>query len=471
MRNALRTALAAAVVAGVALTPVVTATTALAAPAASEAKPGSPADRYEGLMVSLAPGYLAVLRNHTADGGAEAWSRAVGPDWKPSDGYAGKVLAVLDRNRTTATVGGLKLRLVAATAEIPMLDVTGAAGTRTVMFPERVSDGVPVLRTVELKGGLTARVYHRGDQHPYYTATVLKGTEELGELTAGAGYPAKDTKLFGRVRVTLDASGNVTSTTHPGADLGRRKLADGTYGELWKKGAGWYELELDRQGYHSTIAVGGPAGGSTVGDQIDSMWVGLNTSGTVRSWINPAAGFGHGVVQGTQGCTVVRLSDTPFKGVKVRLTNGPLGPKADLINSSDKSMTASETLSLKNRTGLDKGARITQLASGRVVFQMRVANAPTQWQSVDVPKAPTGKGCKAAAETTATTGRSTGGATAQTATTGVQIVPKGAVAAGAEVEGGKDDNTALVAGGAGLASVGLAGLGFVAMRRRAGARG
>ncbi|PKV87478.1 hypothetical protein [Streptomyces sp. TLI_146] len=470
MRHALRTALAAAVVAGVALTPVVTATTALAAPASSAAESGATGDRYDGLKVSLAPGYLAVLRNHTADGGGEAWIRAVGPDWKPSDGYAGRVLTVLDRNRTSATVDGLTLRLVGATAEIPTLDVTGAAGTRTVMFPERVDDGVPVLRTVELKGGLTAKVYRRGDQHPYYTATVLKGAEELGELKAGAGYPAEDTKLFGRVRVTLDGSGDVTSALGAGKDLGKRRLADGTYGELWKKGEGWYELELDRDGYHSTIAVGGRAGGSTVGDQVDSMWVGVNTSGTVRSWINTAAGFGHGVIQGTQGCMVVRGSETPFRGVKVRLTNGPLGPKADLINSSDKSMTPFETLSLKNRTGLDKGARITQLASGRTVFQMRVGGAPTPWQSVDIPKAPTGKNCKGAAGTTATPGKGTGGATAQTAATGVQIVPKGAVAAGAEVEGGKGGNTALVAGGAGLASVGVAGLGFAALRRRAGAR-
>lgn len=484
MRHALRTALATAVVAGVALTPVVTATTALAAPSASSAAKTTTENRYSGYPVYLAKGYVAVLRNRVSDGGPEAWIRAVNPNWQRGDDYMGRLMAKLDLGNRNATVDGLRLTLDNADGDVPLLKFNGAGESRTIMFPERRNDVDGVLvRTVPLKGGLTAMVYRHGDQHVYYGATILKGkdNEEIGHLTAGGGHALKDTKVFAGIQVTLDFQGKVTSvqdhgsdgqgpTTPVGTDLGKRKLADGTYGELWKKGAGWYVLELDRARRHHTIAVGGPAGGSTAGNQIDSMWVGLNTSGTVRSWTNTAAGFDHGVVQGTQGCMVVRASDTPFKGVKVRLTNGSLGPKADLINSSDTSMTAFETLSLKNRTGLYKGARITQLASGQVVFQMRVAGATAPWRSVDIPKAPTGKNCKGAAETTATTGKSTGGATAQTATTGVQIVPKGAVAAGAEVEGGKGGNTALVAGGAGLASVGVAGLGFAALRRRAGAR-
>ncbi|MFD9566694.1 hypothetical protein [Streptomyces sp. NPDC059994] len=483
MRNALRTALATAVVAGVALTPVVTATTALAAPTTSVAK--ATENRYSGYPVYLAKGYVAVLRNRVSDGGPEAWIRAVKPDWQRGDDYMGRLMAKLDLDNRSATVDGLRLSLDNADGDVPLLKFNGAGESRTIMFPERRNDVDGVLvRTVPLKGGLTAMVYRYGGQHVYYGATILKGkdNEEIGHLTAGGGHARKDTKVFNGIQVTLDFQGKVTSvqdqggggqgpTTPVGTDLGKRKLADGTYGELWKKGEGWYELEARRNGYSHTIAVGGPAGGTTAGAQVDEMWVGLNTSGTVRSWVNRSTGFDHGLIQGTQGCAVVRVSDTPFKGVKVRLTNGSLGPKADLINSGDVSMTAFETLSLKNRTGLFHGARITQLASGRSAFQMRVSGAPTQWQSVDIPKAPTGKDCKGATGTTATTGKS-GGATPQTATTGMQIVPKGAVAAGAEVEGGKGGNTALVAGGAGLASVGVAGLGFfAALRRRAGARG
>ncbi|MEU4349951.1 hypothetical protein [Streptomyces sp. NPDC023838] len=409
---------------------------------------------------------MAVLRNHTADGGAEAWIRAVGPDWKPSDGYAGKVLAVLDRTHTSATVGGLKLRLAAATAEIPMLDVTGATGSRTILFPERVNDGAPVLRTVSLKGGLTAKVYHRGDQHKYYTATVLKGTKELGELTAGAGYPSKDTKRFGSVQVTLDSGGDVTSAEvgSDSQDVGGRKLADGTYGELWKKGTGQYVLELDRDGYHVTLAAGGPASGPSAGEQVDSMWVGLDNAGKVGSWLNKSGGFDAGAFEYTKGCTAYRTSGSPFDGLSLRLSNGPKGAVAEVLNA--KNGTVYDTLSTTDREGVLGGARVKDLEPGRPTFQMRVHGGQTPWDTVKFPKKPATCATTPGDKTATATGT---GTTAQTAATGVQIVPKGAVAAGAEVEDGKGGNTALVAGGAGLASVGVAGLGFAALRRR-GAR-
>ncbi|MFE9373608.1 hypothetical protein ACFYM2_28085 [Streptomyces sp. NPDC006711] len=258
--------------------------------------------------------------------------------------------------------------------------------------------------------------------------------------------------------------------------IGRSKLVDGTYGELRKTPDGQYTLEFDRNGHKKTITAGGAAG-DAVGDQVDSMWVGLSGSGTVRSWVNTSTGFDDGVIQSKQGCVSTRLSDTPFKGVKVRLTNGDSGPKADLINASDASMTPFETLSAKNTTGLFQGARIQVADHGKATFQMRVSGAPALWQSVAVPAVPTGDGCESAtktaakstAKTTSTAAVAAKGTADVTAQTVAQttVVPKGAVAAGAEVPQQDGRRGPLIAAGAALVAGAAA---FVGLRRRAAAR-
>ncbi|MFJ7267110.1 hypothetical protein ACIQV3_10670 [Streptomyces sp. NPDC099050] len=122
MRTALRTALVTAALAGALLAP---ATTAVAAPAAQAvtslsavtavtavpAVPGDPSgnDRYDGEKVLVAKGTLAVLRNGAE--GPEVWIRAVAPDWKPGDGWAGRVLAKLDPAHERAVVAGVQYDL------------------------------------------------------------------------------------------------------------------------------------------------------------------------------------------------------------------------------------------------------------------------------------------------------------------------------------------------------------------------
>ncbi|WHM36976.1 hypothetical protein [Streptomyces sp. BPTC-684] len=480
MRNALRTALATAVVAGVALTPVVTATTALAAPSIGSQAAPSTADRYSGSPVYIGKGYVAVLRNVVSDGSPEAWIRSVGPDWKPGDNYMFKVMAKLDREHAGATVDGISLRLERADGDLPQLVVSGAGSINTtVYFPERRNDVDGVLvRTVPLKGGLTAMVYRYGDQHVYYGATILKGkdNEEIGHLTAGGGHALKDTKVFAGIQVTLDFQGNVTSVqdqgsdgqgpvTPVGTDLGKRKLADGTYGELWKKSAGWYVLELSTKDGkpRGSVTAGGPKGWAENGEQVGGMWVGLNNAGKVGSWLNKSGGFDAGDIEYTKGCTAYRTSGTPFAGLSLRLSNGPKGAVAEVLNAKDGSVY--DTLSTADREGVLGGARVKDLEPGRPTFQMRVHGGRIPWDTVKFPKKPVKCATTPGAKTATGTGTTT-----QTAATGVQIVPQGAVAAGAEVEDGKGGNTALVAGGAGLASVGVAGLGFAALRRRVGAR-
>ncbi|MDD9378422.1 hypothetical protein M8Z33_17525 [Streptomyces sp. ZAF1911] len=116
MRTALRTSIVTAALAGALLAP---AATAIAAPAAqavtavtsTSVLSGNPStdDRYDGETVLVAKGRIAVLRN--AAEGPEVWIRAVSPDWKPGDGWAGRVLAKLDPTHKRAVIEGIEYDL------------------------------------------------------------------------------------------------------------------------------------------------------------------------------------------------------------------------------------------------------------------------------------------------------------------------------------------------------------------------
>lgn len=80
----------------------------------------------------------------------------------------------------------------------------------------------------------------------------------------------------------------------------------------------------------------------------------------------------------------------------------------------------------------------------------------------EVPKLP--DGCSFLYDTGSGTGNATGTQSSQTS-----VVPKGSVAAGAELEQGADP--VLVAVGGAAAAVGAAGIGFVVLRRRTAAAG
>ncbi|MFF7812024.1 hypothetical protein ACFZCF_08890 [Streptomyces sp. NPDC007945] len=173
MRTALRTALATALVAGVAATPVLTAGSAFAAgtapaPAAAASAPAKAA--------APAPAKTA----------APAPAKTAAP--APAKG--------------AASAGAAAPATTAPATEAP------APAAETA---ETAPDADALVRTVELDGGLTAKVYDKGTQHRYFTATVLRGTNVLGELKAGGGYGASDTGIFSGYAVTLDAEGKVTA--------------------------------------------------------------------------------------------------------------------------------------------------------------------------------------------------------------------------------------------------------------------
>ncbi|MFE3609850.1 hypothetical protein [Streptomyces goshikiensis] len=99
-----------------------------AAPAPSEN------DRYAGQAVSIGNGMVAVLRNKAE--GPEAWIRAVGPQWKPGDYYMTRVLTMLNRQQTTATVGGVSLKLTKADTAEPVLVVTEGGASKSFPLPK-----------------------------------------------------------------------------------------------------------------------------------------------------------------------------------------------------------------------------------------------------------------------------------------------------------------------------------------------
>ncbi|MFF4156411.1 hypothetical protein [Streptomyces sp. NPDC001678] len=92
--------------------------------------------RYAGNVIYIGNGMVAVLRNDPEAGGPEAWIRHVGEQWKSGDNFMVKVVGKLDRDNTSATIGGLQLRLVDADGAAPVLEVKGDGGTKTFALPK-----------------------------------------------------------------------------------------------------------------------------------------------------------------------------------------------------------------------------------------------------------------------------------------------------------------------------------------------
>ncbi|MFF0472420.1 hypothetical protein [Streptomyces sp. NPDC004284] len=172
----------------------------------------------------------------------------------------------------------------------PATETTKPTAEPTAPAAEAAPDADVLVRTVELDGGLTAKVYNRGTQHRYFTATVLRGTHVLGELKAGGGYGAKVSGLFYGYVVTLDAEGKVTSA-EPGPEhatlIRTEKLVTGRTAKIYKLQEGIYFAELFRDGrkvgeLHSAV--------QSVADWDPSTeYFVLNPDGTTYNWIGTSA--------------------------------------------------------------------------------------------------------------------------------------------------------------------------------------
>ncbi|MFB7104230.1 hypothetical protein [Streptomyces hydrogenans] len=485
MRTALRTALATALVAGVAAAPVLTAGSAFAATPAPTA---------------------------TATATVPAKTAA-----KPAAAAA-----------TTAPA----TQAPATTA--PAADAADTAPDADVL-----------VRTVALDGGLTAKVYNRGTQHRYFTATVLRGTTVLGELKAGGGYGGEETKVFAGYAVTLDAEGEVTAVEAgpEHATLVRTDtLLSGTVAKIYK---------LQEQNWFAELFRGGDKVGElhavtrSVAGQDNGEYLVLNPDGSIHNWIgnsiaaklghyrladgtivevgqkdghyglqtvDPATGKGSGFLYLTAGdrkvyflgkAVVVLESPGSFAafvpgqkeqsapqpydlaggkaadcvsdityaigaGTQAQLTMTTKGPKAKLVTAGDEKVIGvldREHPSLPASAGIV--ARIDGAFTATPSLYTKVEGGTAKGVSHPFPALP--KGC--VLETAPAGGTQTGGTTGTgtgTQTQGGQtsVVPRGGVAAGAELTA-QEGSATLLAVGAGAASLAAAGLGFTVLRRRA----
>ncbi|KQX16601.1 hypothetical protein ASC82_28690 [Streptomyces sp. Root431] len=505
MRTALRTAIATALVAGVAIAPALTAGTAFAADGPAAVNP--------------------VASSATA--APSATSAPVAPSVPAASAPAEQAATPAEPQAGTP-------------AAAPAESATAQAGTATA----------PV-RTVRLAGGLSAKVYAKGDQHPYYTATVVKDGRTLGELKAGAGYGGKDTEVFAGYAVTLTSEGQVTAKatageTPQGTLVRTRTLVDGTVAKIYKVADGHHRAELFQQGKRVGTL---DADHWSVAANNNGAFLVLNADGTTYNWVGnylPGAkpgqyklangvrlelvkrdgrygiqeirlGVGTGVsylkgdrqVYGFTGGGLVVLerdgglaayipgaakqsAPTPYTrddactiytevgigaGTKAALTMSPNGPTATLRDiGSDKQVYT--TLD-RNHPSLPKSAgiiaRIDNPFSATPTLYTKVEGGTAKGATHAFPKMQ--KGCTlnpvkgTSTPVTGTTGTNghngSNGSNGLTVNTGGQtsVVPRGGVAAGAEL-GTEGDSTALFATGAGAASLAAAGLGFVVLRRR-----
>ncbi|MFG2717296.1 hypothetical protein ACGFW5_03170 [Streptomyces sp. NPDC048416] len=187
-------------------------------------------------------------------------------------------------------------------------------------------------------------------------------------------------------------------------------------------------------------------------------------------------------VDGRFGCTVTEVVPSVFRdGLSVKLTNSPEGAKAALRNSALKVIA---TVDRAHPVSGEGGMRLDGVNTATPRLGQATQGGGTAYAYTDFPKLPAGCASGAAAKTSTQTstqtpnGTSTQTSTQASAKTPVNspvqnggqttVVPKGAVAAGAEIEQGGSDHGMLLAGGAALAAAG--GAGFVVLRRRAAAR-
>ncbi|MFG2643163.1 hypothetical protein ACGFYP_19610 [Streptomyces sp. NPDC048370] len=455
MRTALRTAVATALVAGVALTtPALTAGTAFAA----DAKPAT------GARTADAPGTL--VRTETLPGGTIAKIYKLGAVHHRAElFFEGNPVGVLDAN-SRPVAGNDNGTFFVLFEDGRTLSWVGnyLPGAKPGVY--KLADGT-VLELAKKDGRYGLQVIENGKGRGF---TYLNGSRQVW--------------TYGKAVVVLEEDGGfaayipgskaqaapapVGTGTPGGEHIGTRKLADGTVGELWRKAKGHYTLVLKTAAGkpRGSISAGGPGGKAEKGAQFGEMWVTLDNKGQVGSWLNRNLGTDYN--DRTKGCTVTRYSGSAFDELSLELVNSPSGPLARIFHDDEGKVLA--TLTNTKSTALADGVWLSQMPGAKKPFVQMRTSEPDALFTLDFPDLP--KGCEDGTPgteptTPATTAPAPGNTSGQTT-----VVPQGGVAAGAEigsVESGND--TALMASGLGAASVVAAGLGFTVLRRRAAARG
>ncbi|MFJ3907290.1 hypothetical protein [Streptomyces vinaceus] len=142
-------------------------------------------DRYDGEKVLVGKGRLAVLRNGAE--GPEVWIRAVSEDWKPADGWAGRVLATLNPSAPHAVVDGTDYRLAKTDDGRYGLTVRvqGAGASDFYLLPEAAPTTKAPVKAASVS------VKQAADVKPQTGAQTVVVPQ--GAVAAGAEIAAEDT--------------------------------------------------------------------------------------------------------------------------------------------------------------------------------------------------------------------------------------------------------------------------------------
>ncbi|MFF9017819.1 hypothetical protein ACF09C_33295 [Streptomyces sp. NPDC014870] len=462
MRTALRTAVATALLAGVAVTPALTAGTAFAADAKPVAGAGTAAD---------APGTL--VRTETLRDGTIAKIYKVGAAHHRADlFFDGKPVGVLDANtRPDAGNDNGTFFVLFEDGRTLAWERNYVPGAQPGVY--KLADGT-VLQLAKKDGRYGLQLIENGKGRGF---TYLNGFRQVWTYGKAVVVLEQDGGFAAYIPgSTVQAAPALVSTENPGGGqgpetpvgekIGTRKLADGTVGDLWRHAKGHYTLELKTAAGkpRGSVTAGGPGGKAEKGAQFGEMWVTLDNKGQVGSWMNRNLGTDY--ADSTKGCTVTRDSGSAFDELSLQLVNSPSGAFARILHDDAGKVLA--TLTLTKSTALADGVWLSTLPGAKKpIVQMRTSE-PEELFTLDFPDLP--KGCAAGTPETKPTTPAPGtsaGTSGQTT-----VVPQGGVAAGAELGSVESANdAALMASGLGAAAVVAAGLGFTVLRRRAAARG
>ncbi|MGW6879097.1 hypothetical protein ACWGEU_02360 [Streptomyces goshikiensis] len=424
MRTALRTSIVTAALAGAMLVPAAGSAFAAPAPqAVTSTKAAAQDDRYAGQAVSIGNGMVAVLRNQAE--GPEAWIRAVGPQWKPGDDYMSRVLTTLNRQQTTAAVAAVSLKLTKADTAEPVLVVTEGGASKSYPLP---------------KGKAAAPAPSENDR--YAGQAVSIGNGMVAVLRNQAEGPEAWIRAVGPQWKPGDPY-----MFHVLAMLNRQQTTDSAFGASFK---------LTKAETTAPVLV-------------------VTIDGVAKSYPLPKGKAG-------QTCAADSKIQDIGAGTTAELYMSSNGPKVVLRSSgSDTSWRILD----RGFPALNKSdgiiARIVNPSGSKPVFEWQTQGGGTPLGRTSFPSLPTG--CElnykvteeqtGSAKPAAKPSSATTGVTTQTqAQTPVQaqtaVVPKGSVAAGAELPvetvADTDDSTTLAAG-AGLFAI-VAALGASVLRRR-----
>ncbi|WP_405856978.1 hypothetical protein OG361_25075 [Streptomyces sp. NBC_00090] len=437
MRTALRTAVATALVAGVAITaPAFAAGAAFAADGPVAVKPAATAPAPAGTEAPEA-------------GAAEA------------AGEAAKTTAP----KTTAP------KTEAPKAEAPKAEAVESQESGTYV------------RTQILPNGGTAKIFKAGTLH--HIAELYKEGQRVGTLDADnrpvAGNDDGTFLVLFETGLTSTWQGNYV----PGARPGLYELANGSRVELVVK-LGVWTLQTVENGETRVLTT---LNGTRKVVQYGKAVIVVEPDGGLAAYINgsvrqaaprlveapdttPAPAPTAGPVVTIGECTVRQEIPSVFALLTVTLTNDlEKGPKAVLKDENGKAI-----VTLDRATAADRGMGLTIKGADTVTPQLgqRTQGGDTPYRWTAFPKLP--KGCEkdatatpAPTVTTPATGSNGSNGTTTNNAGQTSVIPRGGVAAGAQL-GAEGDSTALIAAGAGAASLAAAGLGFVVLRRRAAAR-